>query len=408
MLRTVTTRCQLNIEEADALNHASGLYYSQVMVTHWRAFRHSNHWISPVAAEKLNDWQNKPENQVGTKTETSTAKLLHAHSIDAAQQGFPKACKTAKTNKAQGLPNVRYPYKRKWYRTTIWKLAGIRQREVHLLLSRAKGLEPVRVEFTTTGKVREARLVYDLRQKGHVWHLVIEDGVVPVPVENGITAAIDLGEIHPVAITDGDEVCILSCRELRSIAQQTCKEIEHLQKKQSRCTKGSRRDKRLKRAKKSFLCRQKRRRRDLDHKISRATVNWCKAKNVGTLAIGDVRDIADKTVAKKKSHVITRQKLSNWSHGTTRKYVGYKSTAEGIVVHDDVPEAYTSQTCLTCGHRNKIKGRNYRCCNCKFQFPRDGVGAANILSRFVHGELGKVVPTIVKYRRPFQKWKRAA
>jgi putative transposase len=396
MLRTVITPCQLPKAEADALNHASGLIYSQVMVTHWRALRHSDHWISAGGAEKLNDWQNR-----------DTERLLHAHSIDAAQQGFAKACKTARTNQAEGNGKPRYPYKRKWYRTTIWKTSGIRQHPDHLLLARARGHEPICVSFTTEGKVREVRLVYDLRQEVHVWHLVVEDGIVPVPVENGVTAAIDLGEIHPVAITDGKEVCILSCRELRSLAQQTCKELEHLQKKLSRCTKGSKRAKRLQCAKKKMLARQKRRRRDLEHKISRATVQWCQEHNVGALAIGDVRDVADKTKAKGKSNVITRQKLSHWSHGTLRKYLGYKSTAEGIQVHDAVPEHHTSQTCLKCGKRTKARGRNYRCSDpeCQFAFPRDGVGSANLLSRFVHGELAKVRPTIVKYRRPFQKWK---
>jgi len=414
MLRTVTTRCELNIEDASALNHESGVIYSQVMVTHWRAFRHSDHWIFDASAQKLNDWNNRPGGKFFDMKGSTAAKLLHSHSIDAAQQGFPKACKTAKTNKAQGLPGVRYPYKRKWFRTTVWKITGIRQFEDHLLLSRARGLEPIRVSFTTTGIVREARLVYDRKQKKHIWHLVVEDGITPVPVVGGVTAAADLGEIHPVALTDGNEVCIISCRELRSVAQQTCKETAEIHSKLSRCTKGSRRAKRLKVARNDMLVRQARRRRDLEHKVSRETVNWCKEKNIGTLAIGDVRNVADKTTRRpkgKKPHRNTRQKLSIWPHGTTRKYIGYKSTAEGIVVDDKVPEHYTSQYCLKCGTLNKCRDRNYRCSNpeCRFRFPRDGVGSANILSRKVHGELGKVLPTTVMYRRPFVRFgKRAA
>jgi putative transposase len=395
MLRTITKPSALNKAEADALNHESGLIYTQVMVAHWRAFRQSSHpWISQGAAEKLNDWKNK-----------DAPKLLQAHSIDAAQQGFHKACKTARTNKREGNGKPRFPFKRKWFRTTVWKQSGIRQQDNDLLLSRAKGHSPICVDFHTEGTIREVRLVYDRKHHAHFWHFVIEDGIVPILVENGVTAAIDMGEIHPVAITDGQEVCILSCRELRSVAQQTNKELEHLQKKLSRCTKGSRRSKRLMIAKHDMLARQSRRRRDMMHKVSRETVKWCQEKNVGTLAIGDVRDVADKTVAKKKSNRVTRQKVSNWPHGTVRKYIGYKSTGAGITVHDQVPEHYTSQTCLKCGCRYKPNGRIYRCPNCGFTFPRDGVGSANILSRFVHGELGKVLPTIVKYRKPFRRSK---
>jgi putative transposase len=208
-----------------------------------------------------------------------------------------------------------------------------------------------------------------------------------------------------VAITDGEEACILSCRELRSIAQQTNKELASLQKKQARCQRGSRRSRRLSQARRNLLARQKRRRRDLEHKISRATIDWCQEKNVGVLAIGDVRKVADKTKAKERLACPERQKISSWPHGTIRRYLGYKAAAAGISVHDRVPEQHTSQTCPHCRHRHKPKGRVFRCPACGFVFPRDGVGCAKLLSRVRHGELGKVRPTVAKYRRPFQRWR---
>jgi putative transposase len=394
MLRTITKRCELPKEEADALNRASGAIYTQVMVTHWRVLRQTGHWLSPGGAEKLNDWQCQQQEQ---------SPLLHAHSVDAAQQAFYKACKTARANKRQGREGVRYPFQRKWYRTTVWKSTGIRVQEGKLLFARARGLEPVCVAVSLPGAVKEARLVYDLKQHGYFWHFVVEDGHTPVPVEGGGTAAIDLGEIHPVAITDGKEVCVVSCRELRSIAQQTNKELAKINAKLSRCKKNIRRARRLKRAKRKMLARQKRRRRDLEHKVSRATVQWCQEKNVGTLAIGDVRDVADKTKQTKRLGRHTRQKVSNWSHGTVRKYLGYKAEAAGITVNDKAPEAYTSQHCLRCGNRYKPQGRVYCCPKCRFRFPRDGVGCANILSRVLHEQLGQVRPVKVTYRRPFQK-----
>jgi putative transposase len=273
-----------------------------------------------------------------------------------------------------------------------------------VLLARARGLEPISVPWTGEGTLCEMRLVYDLRQKRYFWHLVLEDGREPVPASSTQTAAIDLGEIHPVAITDGEEVYIVSCRELRSIAQQTNKELAALQKKQARCQRGSRRSRRLNQAKKKRLARQKRRRRDLEHKVSRATIDWCNEKKIGVLALGDVRDVADKTKEKKRLARPERQKVSNWSHGTIRRYLGYKAEAEGISVHDRVPEHYTSQTCIACGLQHKPKGRVFRCPTCGLVFPRDGVGCANLLSRVVHGELAKVRPTTAKYRRPFQRW----
>ena len=126
-------------------------------------------------------------------------------------------------------------------------------------------------------------------------------------------------------------------------------------------------------------------------------MDWWVERQVQTLALGDVRDVADGKRLNKKS----QQKISNWSHGKMRRFMGYKAEAAGIIMKDDVDEAYTSQTCPSCGHRHKPKGRVYTCPACGFCGHRDVVGASNILSRVIYGELGKVrPPQTVKYRRP--------
>jgi putative transposase len=395
MIRTHTLPCTLPKADAEALNRESGRVYTETLLWHYRIYRRKRIWLSQTDAEKLGDFFS------GT--------TLHAHSRDAAQQGFYQACKTAKACREAGL-DIRYPHKRKDYRTSIWKRTGIRVRDGIVLLARARGLEPISLAWSSNETLLEVRLVYDLKQRHHFWHLVLEDGQEPAPAHGDRTAAIDLGEIHPVAITDGEEACIVSCRQLRSIAQQTNKELAAIQQKQSRCQRGSRRSRRLGRAKRKRLARQKLRRRDLEHKISRATIDWCKEKQIGVLAIGDVRDVANRTKEEKRLKRTERQKVSNWSHGTIRRYLGYKAEAAGISVHDRVPEHHTSQTCLACGHRHKPRGRVFHCPVCGFVFPRDGVGCANLLSRVWHGELAKVRLTTAKYRRPFQRWlkKRAA
>jgi putative transposase len=392
MIRTHRIPCTLPKAEADALNRESGRVYTETLVWHYRIYRRQGIWLRPRTGEKLGDFF----------SETT----LHAHSRDAAQQGFYNACQTAKACRGAGLV-VRYPHKRKCFRTTLWKNTGIRVRDRVVLLSRARGLEPIAFPWTGEGTPLEARLVYDLKQRRYFWHLVVEDGQEPAPSPGDRTAAIDLGEIHPVAITDGEEACIVSCRELRSIAQQTNKELAALQKKQARCTRGSRRSRRLNRARRKLLARQKRRRRDLEHKVSRATIDWCQEKQIGVLAIGDVRTVADQTKAKKRLARPERQKISNWTHGTMRRYLGYKAAAAGISVQDRVPEHHTSQTCLACGHRHKPQGRIFTCPACGFVFPRDGVGCANLLSRVLYEDLAKVRPGTAKYRRPFQRWIRS-
>jgi putative transposase len=125
---------------------------------------------------------------------------------------------------------------------------------------------------------------------------------------------------------------------------------------------------------------------------------------VGTLAIGDVRTVADGVDYSK----IANQKISGWSHGQVRRYIEYKAEAAGIqTVLEN--EAYTSQTCPNpnCLHRLKPRGRVYHCPACGFRGHRDMVGASNILSRYLYAELGRLYPSETKYRHPFLTGKRS-
>lgn len=386
MLRTQIFPCRLPPAEADALNRESGRVYTETVVWHYRVYRHAGHWLSQGAAEKLGDYYS------GT--------TLHAHSRDAAQQAFYKACQTARANRGAG---AHYPHRLKRYRTTIWKNTGIRLRAGKLLLARARGLEPVAVVLPPNlaglpaAAFLEMRLVYDRAGRRYQWHAVIENGALAAEPPGAGLAGIDLGEIHPAAATDGIEAVVFTARQLRSARQYTNKRVAALRSKQDRLAKGSRRWKKLQRRKSRFLAQQQRRTRDIEHKVARAVVDWAVARQVGALAIGDVRAVANGQRLNRKS----QQKIGNWSHGKLRGYVEYKAEAAGIAV-ELVDEHHTSQTCPQCGHRHKPQGRVYRCPACGFCGHRDCVGAANILSRFKCGAVGRVLPPAgTKYRHPF-------
>jgi putative transposase len=141
----------------------------------------------------------------------------------------------------------------------------------------------------------------------------------------------------------------------------------------------------------------------MEHKISRAVLTWAKERQVSTLVVGDVRDVADG----KRLNTKSQQKIGLWSHGRQRAYMTYKAEAAGITVAL-VGEAYTSQTCpgtlpdgAGCMQCYNPKGRVYRCPACGFTAHRDGVGCANLLSQHYTGELGHVVPPKEKYRYPY-------
>lgn len=395
MIRTHIEPCSLHRSEADALNRASGERYTQVLVFHWRTYRKRGHWLSQGAAEKWND-----------RVNAGQPNLLQAHSIDAAQQGFSKACKTARECRKAGL-DTRYPYKRKKYRTTIWKKSGIRRMGGHLLLSRAKGLPAIRVplpdDLREVLDILEVRLVYDKRHRRYDWHIVVENGKHPAEAPGTNVVAVDMGEIHPAAMSDGHDTVVITCRELRSQQQYRNKRLASLRQRQSRSQRKSRMWKRIQRRINRFLAQQDKRIRDMQHKVSREVVNVAVEREAGTIAIGDVRDVADQVTLGKK----TNQKISNWSHGKLREYITYKAEAEGIQV-ELVNERFTSQTCPSCGCRHKPRGRVYTCGQCGFSGHRDGVGAVNILSVYQHGAPGHICPTgATTYRLPVNRVRRS-
>jgi len=393
VLRTVIFPCKLPKDQADALNLESGRIYTHTLVTHYRVYRRTGHWLSPKAAERLGD----------ALTGRTT---LHAHSRDAAQQGFYKACTTARACRQAGL-EVKYPYRRKRYRTTVWKNTAIGVKDGRTILAGARRLEPIVVPLPPNlaplppEAFKEVRLVWDKAGYHYQWHVVIEDGQRPSPAPGQGVAAVDLGEIHPAAVADGEEVLIVSARALRELGQYTAKRLAELRRQQAAKVEGSLAWRRLQRRKNRFLAQQKRCRRDIEHKVSRAVVNWAVERKVGTLVIGDVRAVANG----KRLNTKSQQKISSWSHGRQRRYIEYKAEAAGIGV-ELVDEAYSSQTCPQCRGRHKPTGRIFRCPACGFVSHRDGVGSVNLLSRHLHGAVGQLVPPgSIKYRQPFGRVK---
>ena len=217
MIRTQMFACSLPKAVADSLNQESGRLYTRALVEHYRIYRQTGYWLSPAALERLVDFYDAQEGR---------QRLLHAHSVDAAEQGFPKACQTARACRSLGL-DTHYPHKRKFWRTTVWKNTGIRKVGTTLLLALARGLAPIEVKLPAhlaslpKETFSEMRLVWDKASRHYTWHLVVDDGQPNAePPGDGVGAG-DLGEIHPIALTDGEDTLIVSARALRATRQYT-------------------------------------------------------------------------------------------------------------------------------------------------------------------------------------------
>ena len=375
MIRTYTIPCRLPRSMADALNRASGSICTGILVAHWRDLRKKGLWLSQTAATRWSDRR--------------TTAAMHAHSIDAAQQGFYKACATTRALRKTGFAAAKFPHWPKKFRTTIWKNTAIQRRSDTLELSNGRGQPkitiPIPVQLRYVLRFLEVRLVYDKMARRYTWHIVVENGKQPKSAPGANVVVVDMGEVHPAVVGDEHEATIVTCRERRHEGQGQARRLGKVNRALARKRKGSRRHHRLVRAKSRTKAKHGRVLRDMEHKISRAVVDTAVEQKAGTIVLGDVRDVADSV----DCGAVHNGRMSRWDHGQIRRYVEYKAEAKGIAIQLE-DEAHTSQTCPHCGHRHKPKGRLYCCSACGFQAHRDVVGQINILSRYKHGEPGKI------------------
>jgi putative transposase len=398
MIRTQIVPCKLNKEICDSLNLASGRIYSGIVSRHWRLLKQKSLWLKEKSLTRLSDMRVQKRDYP-----------MHAHAIDAAQQGFFKACVTTRALRKAGFPEANFPWRSKKFRTTTWKNTAIKFGNGIIRLSNGQGNTRIEIalpkQTLDLQSVLEVRLVFDKKSRKYTWHIVIETGKqAKQPLGNNVVS-VDPGEIHPAVVGDEQSATIITGRERRAKQRGHAKALKFFSKALARKKKGSKRYKRLVRAKSRCKAKNRKVMRDIEHKISHAIVAEAVARDAATIVYGDIRDIAD-GIDKGKKH---NQHMAQWDHGKVRGYVEYKAAAEGIAVVLQ-NEAYTSTTCPSCGNKHKPRGRKYKCPSCGFSGHRDVIGQINILSKFKFGEPGKIPsPTNVTYRIPYhvrvmRKW----
>nr|WP_240542665.1 transposase [Exiguobacterium qingdaonense] len=112
--------------------------------------------------------------------------------------------------------------------------------------------------------------------------------------------------------------------------------------------------------------------KDKDHKVSREIVDFAKENNISVIRLEKLANIRQTARTSRKHN----KNLHTWSFYRLGTFIEYKAKLEGIKV-EHVDPAHTSQTCPSCGSRNKAKDRTYSC-SCGFNKHRDVVGAMNI------------------------------
>ncbi|MFZ5633200.1 MAG: RNA-guided endonuclease InsQ/TnpB family protein [Bacillota bacterium] len=321
---------------------------------------------------------------------------LHSQSVQALAELYEETCRRTNELRKNGKTSWRYPWRKKHYFTVTWKKAAISFKGNRIFLSNGRGREPL--EFKLSARIDPAAICQtQLIWKGTCYwlHLSVEKPVLE-QVTGCRAAGADPGEVHSLALTDGNECLVISGRLLRSWWRLQNKELGKYQRKLSRLKKGSRRWCRLTRKKRKFLELMRRRKEHLLHTITALVARWCFERAVKVLYVGNPLDVTKKDRGHRHN-----QRMHQWTFGQMFNLLKYKLAARGVEMVL-VGEENTSSTCPTCGAKGTFRGRVFRCQDCGFSCHRDVVGSLNIRSVGLYGKIMAGQETVPKttYLRP--------
>lgn len=332
---------------------------------------------------------------------------LHSQTTQAIIAKLFSNIKTTTKNRKNGNKKARYPYKIKKHYSPVWKGQAIKIHGNSIILPNGNGNPKMRIPLpkdiqhlmnTKDYKITGAELGYF---KLHLSLARKEKNKIEV-IDNTNPdgfAAMDLGLIHTGVITNGKVSEAYVGRLMRSVNQGCNKRIAEIVRLQSNHKKYSRQWKKLQYKKIMIIKKRKNFLTNFYHHVSNKIVDFCLRNKIHTLVYGNIANISHKK--KKKMSKRNNQEMSWLSLGQLIKLCDYKLHKHGIQFLE-TNEAYTSQTCPLCGHRHKVRGRNYRCKMCGFKAFRDEVGAYNILNKYKNTIIipNECVPTgNIKYLR---------
>ena len=346
---------------------------------------------------------------------------VHTHTAQEVAFDLADAISTYRANRAQHR-RARAPWRHKSYRPLSftrnygWRITPTGRLALSLGHRRAPiTITPPVVTDPTTGRRvdpalwGEIRLCWDTDDRAWTLHIATP-AALPPPLNPARVTAIDEGVINPMTLAtrqdDGSiDITVINGREARAIKRGRAKTIGKLDRQMSRCADGSRQRRRLANAKKKAKSRARRQLRDFNHQVSRAAARHIQTHDTGTIYVGDVRGIEQRTRQRQRrtTNRSQRQQLSQWERGTHEDHLAYKT---GVTL-THINESYSSQTCPACLTRNRPTGRNYQCRTCGFTCHRDAAGAINILMRAHHGNYTRIDPDTpigVTYLRAVPRW----
>ena len=328
-------------------------------------------------------WPNSEELQKATRGLFA----LHSQTVQMICHAFLANVDTAQQVKRVN-PKMRYPYKAKQYYPLLWPAQAVCAESGRIILPMGRGRKSIMLHVDLPTNVGACKICWN---DGFELHVSVPAVAEDSPGSNHAT--VDLGEIHQAAVaTDTGHALIISGRGIRSLKRQQHISLGEIAAKRSRCRPGSRRWRKLQRARSKVSARAERRIRDFRHQGTRKVIEFCKKSSVGSLFIGNPDGLR-----KRPSGRHHNQRLSQWEYGKDIDYLSHKSKQAGIVCFTG-SERGTSSRCPVCSHHQKPEGRVWKCHSCGFTGHRDIVGAANM--HIIAFETEIEFPQKITYLRP--------
>ena len=329
-------------KQLDVLSRNAGIVYSKTVTTFWRTYRHSNHWLSLNAMQRI------------IRSET-----LHSQTVQGIIQSFYEALRSWDVLRKNN-PSAKPPRLQKKHYSVPFKLSAIRIKEGQLILSTGRGNAPLSIPWSY-----EMPAICEITYNGSEYVL---NAVYRVQIQNRPTgggyAGIDFGGGHLAAICTGENTIIANGKELKSKRHYSNKVRSRFQREMKKCKKNSRKWTRLNNAKQRTLSRLNNQIKDILHKQTNAIVCIMKEEGIQTVGISVMRNPDG-------------NRAGQLPICKVREMVEYKSEHAGMKILP-VNDENAGHICPKCLQRNFSQECVYRCVNCGAELRCDCVGAFNI------------------------------
>ena len=322
--------------------------------------------LHQVARRARAPWPRRDAMQKATKGQFA----LHSQTVQMIGHAFLANIDTTTQNRKAGDRKAKYPWRDKRYYPLLWPAQAVAVQGKHIILPMGRNQSSIVLPLPDGFVPGGCKLVWN--GAANELHVTVDVPAQPPTAATG-KATVDLGQIHQAAVTTTTgPALIVSGRGQRSLKRRQNKLHGEIARLQSRCTKGSRRWKKLARARHKHSGRIERQVRDLAHKGTTAVVQLCVDAAVGEVFIGDPHGVRRRPAGKKHN-----QRMSQWEYGRDTRYLKQKLKRVGIACFTGT-ERGTSSRCPQRGHCHKPKGRVWRCKACGFTGHCDLVGSVNM------------------------------